>query len=219
MKIALPLLLIYLTIAPFAQTPGDTGGQRAFSRVERIGEANARSFFVFSAADRSYAIRHDGFAEIRAPTFIHPRHLNLKMGGPGRLDRLYMVENAADVLLIYEVGNGTTGRGYVARLDQEGRAFRWTAPIASLNIGPALIEDNHAYLTGQDFLAKLDLQTGKYVWQQTGFAKQYGSSFLEFGLPEITDGTVTFRELSSKERTIEVDKANGSVLRVKGQTQ
>jgi hypothetical protein len=210
MKIALPLLLVCLTITPFAQTPGDAGGQRAFSRVERIGEANARSFFVFSAADRNYAFRHDGFAEIRALNFVHPRHLNLKMGGPGRLERLYTADVAGDLLLIYEVVNGNGGWGFIARLDQEARTFRWIAPIASLNIGPGLVEDNYVYLTGQDFLAKLDLQSGKYVWQQTEFAKQYGSAFLEFGLPEIDGATVMFRELSNRERTIKVDKATGA---------
>lgn len=215
MKIALPLLLVYLTITPFAQTPGDASGQRAFSRVERIGEASARSFFVFSTADRSYAIRHDGFAEVRGVKFVRPKYLSLKMGGPGRLERLYIADMAGDLLLIYEVGNGNGGWGYIARLDPEFRASRWIAPITSPNIGPGLIEDNYVYLTGQDFLAKIDLQSGKYVWQQTEFAKQFGSSFLGFGLPEINGGTVMFRERSSKERTIEVDKATGTFIKIR----
>lgn len=215
MKIALPLLLICLTIIPFAQTPGDAAGQRAFSRVERIGEANARSFFVFSTAERSYAIRHDGFAEVRGARFVRPKYLSLKMGGPGRLERLYTADMAGDLVLIYEVVNGNGSLGYIARLDPEFRASRWVAPITFPNIGPGLIEDNYVYLTGQDFLAKLDIQSGKYVWQQTEFAKQYDSSFLGFGLPEINGGTVMFRERSSKERTIEVDKFTGNLIKIR----
>lgn len=219
MKIAAPLFLIFLTVASFAQAPNQAVSQRAFSRIDRIGEASARSFFVFTAGDRNYAIRQDGHGEITAAKFLRWRNFDLRMGAAGRLERLYTSELSGDLLLAYEVTNGNSGWGYIARLDQEARTFRWTAPIASLNIGPGLIEDNYAYLSGQDFLAKLDLQTGKYVWQQTELAKQYGSTFSEFGLPEITGGTVTFRERSSKERTIEVDKANGRVLKVKDNAQ
>ena len=213
MKIAMPLLLIFLTLVTLAQTPSESGAQRAFTDVERIGEANARSFYVFTVAGRQYTVRHDGRGEITGPIFNKLRNFFLKMDGAARLQRLYSSEAGNDLLLAYEVTNGKSGWGYMARFDPSTPAFRWFAPIASTNIGPGLIEGNYVYVTGQDLLAKLDLQTGKYVWQQTDLGKEYGSVFAQFALPEINGATIVFPEAGARARTLEVDKATGRILK------
>jgi len=213
MKIATPLLLICLTLVTSAQTPDDPIGQRAFANVERVGEANARSFFVFSAGGRTITIRHDGTGEINGVMFIKFRSFNLKMGGPGRLERLYTAEVGGDLMLAYEVASGRSGWGYVARFTPSTNTFRWVTSVPSVNIGPGLIEGNYAYVTGQDFLSKLDLQTGKYVWQRTDLTKDYGSVFAQFALPEINGPAIVFPEAGAKERTLAVDKATGQIVK------
>jgi len=213
MKIATPLLLICLTLVTLAQTPNDPGAQRAFAQVERIGEANARSFFVFTTGGRTYTVRHDGRGEITGPIFMKWRNFFLKMDGGARVDRLYSAEAGNDLLIAYEVANGKSGWGYIARFDPSKPAFRWSTPIASMNIGPGLIEGDYVYVTGQDFLAKVDLQTGKYVWQQTELGKEYGPVFAQFALPEINGATIVFPEAGARERTLQVDKATGRILK------
>ena len=217
MKIATPLLLISLTLASIAQTPDQPAMRTSFSRIERIGEANARSFFMFSIGDWSYTIRHDGRGEIRSPGFLHPRYLDLKMGG-GRLERLYYAELSGDLLLAYEVTSGKSGWGHILRVDQNQRA-RWIAAIPSRNINPGTIENNFVYLSGQDFLAKMDLASGKYVWQQADFAKEYDKSFFEFSLPEINGANVVFPELGSSSRVLELEKMTGKILKVEKREQ
>jgi hypothetical protein len=212
MKTATPLLLICLTLVTLAQTPSDSMAQRAFTQVERIGEANARSFFVFTVSGRTYTVRHDGRGEITGPIFIRLRNFFLKMDGAARLERLYSADAGNDLLLAYEVTNGRSGWGYIARFDPSAPAFRWFAPITSMNVGPGLIEGNYVYVTGQDFLGKLDLQTGKYVWQQTDL-KEYGPVFAQFALPEINGATIVFPEAGARARTLEVDKATGRILK------
>ena len=212
MKTATPLLLICLTLVTLAQTPSDSMAQRAFTQVERIGEANARSFFVFTVSGRTYTVRHDGRGEITGPIFIRLRNFFLKMDGAARLERLYSADAGNDLLLAYEVTNGRSGWGYIARFDPSTPTFRWFAPIASMNIGPGLIEGNYVYVTGQDFLGKLDLQTGKYVWQQTDL-KEYGPVFAQFALPELNGATIVFPEAGARARTLEVDKATGRILK------
>ena len=213
MKIATPLLLICLTLVTQAQTPTDSLAQRGFAEVERIGEANARAFFVFTVGGRQYTVRHDGRGEITGPIFNKLRNFFLKLDGAARVDKLYSAEAGGDLLLTYEVANGKSGWGYVARFDPSTPAFRWFAPINSMNIGPGLIEGNYVYVTGQDFIAKLDLQTGKYVWQQTDFGKEYGPVFAQFALPEINGDAIVFPEAGARARTLEVDKATGRVLK------
>ena len=213
MKIATPLLLISLTLVTLAQTPSEPFAQRAFSQVERIGEANARAFFVFTVGGRTYTVRHDGRGEITGPIFNKWRNFFLKLDGGARVDRLYSADAGTDLLLIYEVANGRSGWGYVARFDPSTPAFRWFASVPSANVGPGLIEGSHVYVTGQDFLAKLDLQTGKYVWQQTGLEKEYGAVFAQFALPEIHGATIVFPEAGARARALEVDKATGRILK------
>jgi hypothetical protein len=212
MKTATPLLLICLTLVTLAQTPSDSLAQRAFTQVERIGEANARSFFVFTVGSRQYTVRHDGRGEITGPIFNKLRNFFLKLDGAARLEKLYSADAGNDLLLAYEVTNGRSGWGYIARFDPSAPAFRWFAPITSMNVGPGLIEGNYVYVTGQDFLGKLDLQTGKYVWQQTDL-KEYGPVFAQFALPEINGATIVFPEAGARARTLEVDKATGRILK------
>jgi len=213
MKIATPLLLIFLTLVTLAQTPSQSGAQRVFAQVERIGEANARSFFVFTVGGRQYTVRHDGRGEITGPIFNKLRNFFLKLDGAARVDKLYSAETGNDLLLEYEVTNGKSGWGYIARFDPSAPTFRWFAPIVSMNIGPGLIEGDYVYVTGQDFLGKLDLQTGKYVWQQTDLGKDYGPVFAQFALPEINGATIVFPEAGARARTLEVDKATGRILK------
>ena len=213
MKIATPLLLICLTLVTLAQTPSNSMAQRSFAEVERIGEANARSFWLFTVGGRQYTIRHDGRGEITGPIFNKLRNFFLKLDGAARIDKLYSAEAGNDLLLTYEVANGKSHWGYVARFDPSTPAFRWFASVPSANIGPGLIEGSHVYVTGQDFLAKLDLQTGKYVWQQTGLEKEYGSVFAQFALPEINGATIVFPEAGARARTLELDKVTGRILK------
>ena len=213
MKIATPLLLICLTLVTQAQTPTDSLAQRGFAEVERIGEANARAFFVFTVGGRQYTVRHDGRGEITGPIFNKLRNFFLRLDGAARVDRLYSAEAGNDLLLAYQVTNGRSGWGYIARFDPSAPAFRWFASIPSMNVGPGLIEGNYVYVTGQDFLGKLDLQTGKYVWQQTDLGKEYGPVFAQFALPEINGATVVFPEAGARARTLEVDKATGRILK------
>ena len=213
MKIATPLLLICLTLVTQAQTPGDSFAQRSFTQVERIGEANTRAFFLFTVGGRQYTVRHDGRGEITGPIFYKLRNFFLKLDGAARVDKLYSAEAGNDLLLAYAVTSGKSGWGYIARFDPSVPTFRWFAPIPSMNLGPGLIEGNYVYVTSQDFLAKLDLQTGKYVWQQTDFGKEYGSVFAQFALPEINGAVIVFPEAGARARTLEVDKATGRILK------
>lgn len=215
MKTATPLLLISLTLASFAQRPTTPTSTTALSAVERIGEPNGLSFFVIPTGELTFTIRYDGLGDTTAAsTFIRNRLFHLQMGGGGRLIQVFNAPLADDLLLVYEVAYGRSSRAYVARLNREKRFIRWTTPVPATNLGPGLIEDNCAYLTAQGFLAKLDLESGKYLWQQTNLEKQYGAMFLEFSLPEINGANVAFYERGSNSRVLELEKTTGKILKM-----
>jgi hypothetical protein len=185
----------------------------AFTRIERIGEANARSFFVFSTERGSnYTIRHDGHAEVSAAKVLR-RNFDLKMGLAGRLDRVYFLEYQGDLLLIYETTDGRQTRAFFERMDQKTLKLRWITMIDGFNLGPGLVEGNDAYLVASNLVARVDLQTGGYLWQ-TPTEEADESPNEQFLPPRITNDHVVFQVDAEKGRTVEVDKDTGKILKV-----
>lgn len=214
MKILVLLLSICPTLTAFAQTPEVSARPQSFIRIDRIGEPNvATSFFVFTTTDRHYTIRNDGRGESDFAELRRRKTFYLKMEPGARLVRLYMAEFQNDLLLAYEVSAGNSGWAYVARLNQKARQLRWATAVSGINLGPGLIEDGCVYITAQNLLAKVDLQSGDYVWQSEVKQKS-APAFAEFVLPEIDGARAIFRENGQRRRVITVDKLNGDNVKL-----
>jgi len=126
-----------------------------------------------------------------------------------------LIEYEGDLLLIYEASDKQFGWGYVERLNQKTLRPRWLKPVNGFNIGPGLVEANYAYLSAVDLLAKIDLRTGDYVWQQQAFQEQYLLSSDGFRLASVKGERVFFQEDAENGKTIEVDKTTGKILGVR----
>jgi hypothetical protein len=92
-----------------------------FEQANRVGDPNARNFFLFSTSAGNYTIRQDGMGEVSTPKGMR-RVFNLKLGLKGRLERVYYGEHQGDLLLLYELQDG---RAYLLRMDQQKRKPRW----------------------------------------------------------------------------------------------
>ncbi len=183
----------------------------AFTNIERIGPADARAFFVFSTErGSSYTIRHDGHAEVTAPKVLR-RSFDLKLGLTGRLDRVYIAEYEGDVLLLYETTNGRDRRAFLERMDQKTLKARWITAIDGFNLGPGLVDGNEAYLVAANLLARVELETGSYLWQTP---TEDESAWEQFLPPRVTKDHVVFQVDAEKGRSIEVDKETGKILKV-----
>jgi hypothetical protein len=131
------------------------------------------------------------------------------MGPGGRLERLYFLEQGADLLLLYEVTDGRSGWAYITRMDQRTAKQKWLAPVNAIDVGIGMVEGDEAYLVATNFVARIDLLSGKYVWQMTDFAQ---NETAEFRLTELTPDRVVLREDAEQGREIEIDKKNGHVI-------
>src|SRR6266480_2883092 len=194
MKVLRLGLLIAVAFAVSAQQPPDQSTaaleQKAFDKVEVTGEGT-RSFFVFSTESFHYIIRADGHSESDSGK-PRPRNFDLRVDRNGHLVRVYFAEYEGDLLLIYEASDKQFGWGYVERLNQKTLKPRWLKPVNGFNIGPGLVEANYAYLSAVDLLAKIDLRTGDYVWQQQAFQEQYLLSSDGFRLASVKGERVFF---------------------------
>ena len=110
-----------------------------FTLAERIGEPNARTFFLFSTSMGAYAIRQDGMGEVTLPRGMR-KVLYLKVGARTRIERLYFLEYEGDLLLLYEVSDRSSRSGYLVRLDQKKRQVRWMRAVNN-SFEPPIIKD------------------------------------------------------------------------------
>jgi hypothetical protein len=100
-----------------------------FTLADRVGEPNARNFFLFSTSAGNYTIRQDGMGEVASPKGMR-RVFNLKVGAKGRLERVYFLEHEGDLLLLYDVmGQGS----YLLRMEQTKRKARWLTPVTNIS--------------------------------------------------------------------------------------
>ena len=147
MKIAVSICVLMLTLSGTAISAG-TG---AFEQATRIGEGKERSFFLFSTSIGHYAIRHDGMGEVSINA--RRRVFFLKPGPSARLERIYFHEYQNDVVFVYGV---SSGKNYVARMNQQTRKMRWLTALDETDIEKCVVEGSEAHC-GE---VKIDLTTG-----------------------------------------------------------
>ncbi|HEY6119764.1 MAG TPA: hypothetical protein VIV66_07385 [Pyrinomonadaceae bacterium] len=199
-----------LTISTRAETVVAQVGV-GFTKVESLGD-DKRYFYTFTTAMRTYTIRQDGWSEGGSAKILR-RNFQVKLGRKGQLTRFYYCELERDVLFLYEVKDGDFGWGFIERMDQTNLQPRWVTAFNGFNLGPGLVDNNSAYLSASNLLARIDLGSGRYIWQHDHFAEESKSGFSGFQLPVLTVDRVLFREDTESGRTIQVDKATGKIIK------
>jgi hypothetical protein len=135
MKSVVVVCLICLMWWPLAL--GATFSAETFSLADRVGEPNARSFFLFSTAAGQYAVRHDGMGEMTSPKGMR-RVFNLRVGARARIENVYYLEHQGDLFLLYEV---TAQVFYLARMEQTKRKLRWSTELHDVTDAPVIDGD------------------------------------------------------------------------------
>jgi hypothetical protein len=132
MKSVVVVCLICLMWWPLAL--GTPCSAETFSLADRVGEPNARSFFLFSTSAGQYTVRHDGMGEMTSPKGMR-RVFNLRVGARARIESVYYLEHQGDLFLLYEV----TGQVFhLARMEQTRRKLRWSTEIDGVTEAPVV---------------------------------------------------------------------------------
>jgi len=123
----------------------------------------------------------------------------------GNLDNVvYYTSYQGDLLLLFDVSNGETGWGGVARLRGPDFNAVWHVKIPAFNIGPATLEGPSLYVSGIGFIARVDVDRGRYVWQHEGLYDRRDQAFNSFDAPVVTPAEVFFLKV------IRVQKEGGT---------
>jgi outer membrane protein assembly factor BamB len=165
--------------------------------------------FKFSISGNRYSVKDEKF-------YIDSNNKSVSLTNDGNIEQLYYFPFKGDVVLVYGISSGGEGWGKIARIAVSSGKIKWQAHIPTFNIGQPLQEQQTVYMSGTGFVSKLNLETGKYLWERQFYNKY---SIDAFGLPVVKGNQVLFRELSSvainnKPRTLVVDKNNGNIIRL-----
>ena len=112
----------------------------AFALADRIGEPNARSFFMFSTSAGNYTIRQDGMGEYTSPGGLR-RVFYMRLGAKGRIEQVYFLEHERDLFLLYEVHDATSQWAYLMRMEQQKRKPRWLTALPGEVEAPSIQGD------------------------------------------------------------------------------
>lgn len=126
-------MVVIVCAAPAAHPNNDTEDS-PFAEARRIGELNARHFYLLSTSVGNYTISQYGLGEVYVGN--RKKYFNLKVSPRSRLERVYFLEYEGDLLLLYEAG----ASGYLLRLDQSTRKIK-RATALNENFEPPLIRD------------------------------------------------------------------------------
>ncbi|MCA1633100.1 MAG: PQQ-like beta-propeller repeat protein [Acidobacteria bacterium] len=215
---ALPLLLLFAAAAAAQERPAPAPApspQPQPSKVFREARRTSQSVppaFEFELSGFTYQINGNGAG--RRIKGGQTRRFNLRLDGGDYIERLSFTEYRDNVLLLCGVTDGESGAGFIVRLEQPSMRSRWKRHIAAFNVGAGLIEDEHVYLTGISFVARLDLRTGEYVWKHEKLERGGGGDFNSFEVPEVRSDAVLFREKptgKSPARTVSVNRKTGKI--------
>jgi hypothetical protein len=163
-----PIVLLLLTLlAKFASAqeaakPSATETeQRVFSKVPRVGEDSLRSFFMFSVSGHDYTIRADGRGE-RSFDNARSRNFNLKVD-QSHIEQVYFLEHDGDLLLLYQLSDKQSVRGYVVRLNQTTLKPVWMKAVSGLDFETEFVEAGYLNLKAANVMVKMDLRSGALV--------------------------------------------------------
>lgn len=132
MKRVVVVCLIWSSLVFSAAHPAET-----FILADRVGEPNARSFFLFSTSAGQYTVRHDGMGEMTSPKGMR-RVFNLRVGARARIESVYYLEHQGDLFLLYEV----TGQIFhLVRMEQTKRKLRWSTELRDVSEAPVIDGD------------------------------------------------------------------------------
>lgn len=135
----------------------------------------------------AYVLARDGV--LRAGEEGYVRQVRLPIRGRGTVERAWADPFQGDLLLAYELTDGESMWTELVRLDPVTLARRWWVHLPGFNLGPALVRADTAYTTVIGTITKLDLRTGRVLWQLDGLYER-GRYFDAFALPTLRGDTL-----------------------------
>ena len=217
--------IIFLSvILVFALTGNSQSQTKVFSEAKGSGKYQASYDFDkwnFSVGRDRYEIRKNGTAN-RTNNKNVITNFRFKIDKDETLVRVvYFLEYKNDLLLISESDIGDGRGAFIVRLDGKTLKPKWQQNIPAFNVAKGVLENDSVYLAAIGYAAKINLDTGKYIWKREDFYRKYKAdgAFNVFETPKIEGNIITFTEnqdnYNRPPNVIKFNKNSGKVIEVK----
>lgn len=158
--------------------------------------------FVFLVGAERYQLQPDGQGVRVVGTDAMPFAIPVDTGL--HLERLTFTRFDDDPVFLYQITDNEVGTSRVARLDNASLRVKWVSKVPGFNLGYALRDGSHLYVTCIGFVGKLDLTDGRYLWRHDNLYQT--ERFNDFRPPRLAGDTVFF---PAGRRRLPVDRQTG----------
>jgi len=134
---------------------------------------------------------------------------------------IYFLEYKNDLLVIFESDIGDGRGAFIVRFNGKTLKPKWQQNIPAFNVAKGVIENNSVFLAAIGYAAKINLDTGKYVWKHEDFYRKYkeDGAFNIFETPKIEGNVIILTENQDDHKrppnVIKFNKNSGKVIEVK----
>lgn len=119
----------------------------------------------------------------------------------------YTIEN--DLLLFCEMSDGDEGYCDLFRINLSNGLMKWNVYMDGFNLGQPVIRANSVYITAIGAVAKLDFETGKFMYEESNLYDSKTTSFNSFDKVLFKGNTTYFvskRPLNNIVDTVIIDE-------------
>lgn len=212
--------VLIFTLATFGNAQAQQ--PKVFSEAKGLGSNPGYSFakWNFSVGKDLYEVEANGSAVRKTGKNISTK-FRLKLEKDATLVKIvYFAKYQNDLVIISEWDDGGYGAGFITRLDGNTLKPKWRIEIPAFNVAKGIIENNSVYLAAVGYAAKVNLETGKYIWKHEDFYHKYKKSgaFNIFETPEIKGNIIVLTEnqddYNRPPNIIRFNKISGKVIKV-----
>lgn len=207
--------LITASTVTSQQTPKET---TAFVRAERVGESSSPpnlrqqpGEFAFEIDDTKYRLVSDGLG-LRVDKTGGSTSFSIDVATGTWIIETFYYQAFDDLFLLAEIREQDACGGFLTRLAGDNLVHLWVVHVPSCNIGPAAVDGGFAYVTAWNFIAKVELDKGGYVWRHE---LKPDDHYYSFQTPRVERGIIRFVETDGGQRAprvLVVEKETGDIL-------
>lgn len=191
-------------------SPSKPPEPRLFQFPVAVAQGRRVIAFEFPIANFKYHLARNGLGN-RTDGDSPAQSFSLHLSKGDYIRSLYYAEYQGDAILLIEVSNGAYGAGFIVRIGGAVPGIQWKQTIPGINVGRGLLDDDFAYITAKDFVAKVSLRSGSYAWRHENL--ENGSTFDAFDPPGLDGNKVLFPARGRGRKTaVTVNKETGRLL-------
>lgn len=143
--------------------------------------------FKFHTDGRGLASLRDGYVAFHIP-----------VPADGLASGYRIAETEYGFVVVVDYSFPDSAAAAVTMLDASSLEVKWLTEIPVFNVLPTIRED-HIYISGIGFVAKIDLKTGAFVWRHSELYDRETFAFGHFRDPVFASGMVIFEDASGRQ--------------------